>query len=356
MTNRENWIRMVRRERPQWIPIIIGVPPQFVFTYGVDEVWDVISRHPHVFPGARREDYDVDRSVLQPWERADIEHTDSWHVRWKTADDGVTGVAVDHPLESLEAIDEYLGKAPDPMDQDGWEHRDWSVIERQILGGAETGLAYGAGASLRHGHTLLTLEYICSLMTLSVAMAEDDPRLRRLIAAVEAFNLAIVEKYLSYGPDRIGYPEDLGSQQSTLISPEMFRSFIKPSYKRIMQPAVDNDVLIHMHSDGWILGIMDDLIECGVNILNVQDRVNGPAAVRDQIDRRIAIDLDIDRQDLSVFGSKAEIRDWIAECICTLAEPAGGLMLRFESRPPVTLDMLDTIAEEFERQSGIRDA
>ncbi len=355
MTNSENWIRMVKRAHPAWIPIIIGIPPQLVFEYGQDAVWELVSRHPFVFPGATRDDFSVDRSKLEPWERSDIVHVDSWGVHWQTTEDGMTGVAVHHPLESLDGIDDYLSSVPDPAIHNGWYACDWDAVEGRIARHLSDGGFFGAGASLRHGHTLLTLEYICGFTTLAVAMAEDDPRLRRLIDAVERFNLSIVERYLACKPERIGYPEDLGSQTNTLISPSMFRTFVKPSYQRLMRPAAEQGVLIHMHSDGWILSILDDLVECGVNILNVQDRVNGIRELRDAGAGRVAFDLDIDRQDLSVFGSHSQIREWIAECIGVLAEPEGGLMLRFEARPPVTLETLDLIAEEFERQSGIRD-
>lgn len=41
-------------------------------------------------------------------------------------------------------------------------------------------------------------------------------------------------------PDVMGYAEDLGMQNGPMISPDHFRKFIKPIYKRLMAPALQS--------------------------------------------------------------------------------------------------------------------
>jgi len=63
--------------------------------------------------------------------------------------------------------------------------------------------------------------------------------------------------------------DDLGTQTALIISPEMYRKFIKPCHKRIYDFIHKRtNAKIFMHSCGSIYEIIPDLIEVGVDILN----------------------------------------------------------------------------------------
>ena len=64
-------------------------------------------------------------------------------------------------------------------------------------------------------------------------------------------------------------------QVGPMLSPDFFKTYIKPSYQRIMQPARDAGIPIHMHSDGDIRLLVDGLVTDGVDVINLQDLVNG---------------------------------------------------------------------------------
>lgn len=84
-------------------------------------------------------------------------------------------------------------------------------------------------------------------------------------------------------------------QVGPMLSPGTFRKYIKPSYQRLMGPAREAGCMVHMHSDGDIRDLVDDLINCGVEIINLQDLVNGMDWIKEHLAGRICIDLDIDR-------------------------------------------------------------
>lgn len=68
--------------------------------------------------------------------------------------------------------------------------------------------------------------------------------------------------------DKIGYHEDMAYKNGSLISPEMFREFMTPYYKRIQD--ITNKYGIDMHvmdSDGDISELIPLWIECGINIV-----------------------------------------------------------------------------------------
>ena len=125
-------------------------------------------------------------------------------------------------------------------------------------------------------------------------MADGEPRLWQLVEMIEAHNEATVRCSLRRGAEWMGYPEDLGMQVGPMLSPEHLRKYIKPSYERLMKPARDAGCIIHMHSDGDVRDLVDDLVDSGVQVVNLQDLVNGIEWIRQRFKGKMCIDLDID--------------------------------------------------------------
>lgn len=63
--------------------------------------------------------------------------------------------------------------------------------------------------------------------------------------------------------------DDMGTQKSLIISPEMYRAKIKPRHRRLIEAIKSmTDMKVFFHSCGAIEPIIGDLIEIGVDILN----------------------------------------------------------------------------------------
>lgn len=202
---------------------------------------------------------------------------------------------------------------------------------------------------LPHGHTFLRLTDLCGYENVLVGMADEDELLMSLIERLEDYNCAFIDHYSKAGYDMIGYPEDLGMQVGPMISPELFRRFIKPSYKRLIKPAKDSGAIIHMHSDGDVRMLTDELLDCGVDVLNIQDLVNGIDWIRDKFFGRYAIDLDIDRQKITTFGSPADVEALVREEVTKLSSPAGGLMLSYGWYAGVPLENVRALMDAIEK-------
>jgi len=70
--------------------------------------------------------------------------------------------------------------------------------------------------------------------------------------------------------DALVVADDWGSQSDLLISPALWRQVFKPLYADYGKIARDNGKFFFFHSDGFILEIIEDLIETGVQALNLQ--------------------------------------------------------------------------------------
>ena len=204
-------------------------------------------------------------------------------------------------------------------------------------------------ADLRHGHTFLQLCDLRGYQNLIFDMADDDPRLGKLIMIVEEFNLALVEKYMELGIEWMSYPEDLGMQLGPMLSPKQFRKYIKPSYQRLIQPAIEAGCIVHMHSDGDIRTLANDLVNSGVQVINLQDLVNGVEWIAEQYAGKVCIDLDIDRQRITPHGTPDEIDALIREEVEKLGSKAGGLMMIYGLYPGVPLENVKAVMDAMEK-------
>jgi len=69
--------------------------------------------------------------------------------------------------------------------------------------------------------------------------------------------------------DIIKIGDDLGTQAGMLISPKMYREFIKPFHAEYIAFIKERtNAKVFFHTDGDVFDILDDLVEIGVDILN----------------------------------------------------------------------------------------
>jgi len=360
-----NTLQAIRFERPEHIPVVFWINPACWHHYPQEALFELMAAHPVLFPefgektnvsqassprseGETPSTRDAVIPELAPWERRGAPYTDVWGCVWETTDDGITGAVTRHPLADWDAMAHFA--PPDPGKADGMRGIDWSAVQRQARQIQAAG-RHCVG-SLEHGHAFLRLSYLRGYENLLFDMVDGDTRLAHLISMVEKFSLGIVERYLSLGVAMMCYPEDLGAQNGPMISPELFRRFIKPMYERLTSPARNAGCLVHMHSDGDIRDLANDLISSGVDALNLQDLVNGVDWIAANLKGRICIDLDIDRQHVTRFGAAEQIDALIRQEVQTLGSRQGGLMMIYGLYPGVPLENVKAVMDAMERYAG----
>ncbi len=346
MTPSENLRRAIRFEKPDWIPMEFHINGACWNHYPHDALQELMVEHPLLFPGYEPVDrVDPGHSPVQ---LKDHPYTDPWGCVWETMEDGITGSVHQHPLADWAAFETY--RPPDPEVTNGLVPIDWEQTAAEI--DATRARGEPATALLRHGHTFLQLVDIRGYENLTFDMIDGDPRLWRLIEMLEEFNLALVNRYIELGADFIAYPEDLGMQTGPMLSPDHFRTYIKPSYQRLMQPAREKGLIVHMHSDGDIRDLVDDIIDGGVEVINLQDLVNGIDWIAGKFAGKVCIDLDIDRQDITPRGTPEQVDALVREEVEKLSTPRGGLTMIYGLYPGVPLRNAKALMDAMERYAG----
>jgi hypothetical protein len=346
MTRRENVLRAIRFEQPERIPMSFHINAACWHHYEQAALQDLMASHPLLFPGYTRKPEVKPSYALVA--RKDQPYTDPWGCVWSTTDNGITGSVHHHPLADWAAFGTY--RAPDPEQTDGLLAVDWRATAARIEAARSRGDLIHLG--LYHGHTFLRLQDLRGYENLIFDMADEHPRLPALVQMVEQFNAAVVRKYLALRPDILGFPEDLGMQVGPMLSPENFRRYVKPSYERLIRPAREQGCIIHMHSDGDIRSLVHDIVLSGVQVINLQDLVNGIDWIAANFAGRVCIDLDIDRQQITARGTPAQIDALIREEVTKLASRRGGLMMIYGLYPGVPLANVKALMDAMEKYAG----
>ena len=331
-------------EKPDRIPMTFVVNDACWHHYPQEWLCEQMERHRYLFPG-----FKAPRLPYTPaygnCARASQPYRDDFGCVWHTADDGIVGVVKEHPLSDWSQWEDYTFPDPSvcmgigPVD---WDEEASALREKRERDGF-------APAGLRHGHTFLQLCDIRGYEDLLADMQEGEPLLDKLIEGVEAFNTGILERYLAIGVDMFSLPEDLGMQTGPMLSPAMFRRYIKPVYRRMMDAVRRAGAAVHMHSDGDIRLLADDLTESGVSVLNLQDLVNGIGWIRNRFRGKVCIELDIDRQKVTPYGTPEQVDELIRTEIKELACPDGGLMRIYGLYPGVPMKNAEALMDAMER-------
>ncbi|HAL15616.1 MAG TPA: hypothetical protein DCP32_02335 [Anaerolineaceae bacterium] len=131
--------------------------------------------------------------------------------------------------------------------------------------------------------------------------------------------------------DIIKIGDDLGTQESLLISPKMYREFLKPIHADFISFIKQRSkAKVFFHTDGDVFNLIEDFIEIGVDILNpIQTsagRMSNLAELKARYGRRIVFCGGIDTQRILPTGTPAEVRDEVKRVIQVLGE-GGDYML-----------------------------
>ena len=156
--------------------------------------------------------------------------------------------------------------------------------------------------------------------------------------------------------DIIKIGDDLGTQESLLISPEMYRQILKPihdDYIRFIRER--SDAKVFFHTDGDVFPLIDDFVEIGIDILNPIQTSAGKMANLGELKRRygdrIVFCGGIDTQDLLPNGSPGDVRREVRRVMQILG-PGGGYMVAavhtiMNDVPPENVLAMADAVEEF---------
>jgi uroporphyrinogen decarboxylase len=208
-----------------------------------------------------------------------------------------------YPLERAQTIEE-LAEFPWPDFTPAWRHKH---LEQQVaeLHAAEWFVAGGVGHIWETAWQMTRMEKLMRDMVLRPELAAfvfDQITDDRAFAS---------RRFAEAGCDMIHCGDDVGMQDRLMMSPKMWREWLKPRWRRVIKTAkdVNPEILAWYHSDGDVREIIEDLIEIGFDILNpVQPECMDPAALKRHYGDRLAFWGCIGTQTTMPFGTPDDVR------------------------------------------------
>jgi len=153
--------------------------------------------------------------------------------------------------------------------------------------------------------------------------------------------------------DVVKVADDLGAQNSLLISPQLYRELVKPRHEKLFRFIKENtNCRILLHCDGAIDEIIPDLIEIGIDALNpIQPTVKGmePEILKKKYGDRLTFwGGGIDTQSTLVFASPEEVKNEVKRRVNILKKGGGFVFCQVHNiQPDVPLDNIIAMYEGF---------
>ena len=189
------------------------------------------------------------------------------------------------------------------------------------------------------------------LTELLLDTAEDPEWVQEMAEAYTTLLLDVLARSLAEGmrPDGVFLCEDLGMKTGPLMAPAGWRKILKPSLQRIGAFLEDEGIRFWLHTDGNVMSLLDDLVDCGVRVLNPLEVRAGMDihAVRKRFGKRLACFGNLDAQAMS---GPIEVLQKELRLKVPLAREGGFILHSDHSCPPaVTLDRYRWILDEARR-------
>ena len=247
-----------------------------------------------------------------------------------------------HSIDDWSKLDEFIAKLPNPttdpqIDRLKAEAERLHAADRYVLFGWWR-LFFERPWGIRGMQNLLLDYYL------------HPEEVHRLHDALCTLYCGYLERAVAeLQPAGFWTSDDLGHQRSLFMSPDTFRGFLKPYYRRVGQVTRRHGLHWWLHSCGNNTLVMDDLIETGVNVFHpVQKGTMDEAAVARQFGDRLTFLVGFDVQHILPEGTPEEVRQEVRSLIDTFDRPDGGMCLAAGNGilPDTPLENIQAFLEE----------
>lgn len=224
---KENMLRVLTRRDPEYVPY---------------RQW------PRYIPGMEL--------ISSPGALSPTTGKDIWGVGWTSAGNKWESYPDLHPCVSASEVANIV--FPDSEKMVAGLTEQLSSVDRD----SALVIVHQPRGLFERSHLLLGME------DLMVAMKESPEELSTFYNRLADYYIQLARIHCDMGLDGLRVTDDYGMQKALLISPDMWRHFIKPAMARWIKAYKQNGKFFFLHSCGYITPIMDDLVEIGIDMID----------------------------------------------------------------------------------------
>ncbi len=174
-----------------------------------------------------------------------------------------------------------------------------------------------------------TAWYLRGMENLMMDMMGDDDIAASLLERVTEMSIQRALLYAGAGVDILFLGDDIGMQQSIMMSGKLYKTWLQPRLKRVIHAAkqAKPGLLVFYHSCGYIEPFIPDLIDAGIDVLNpVQPECMDFKKLHGLYGDVLSFHGCIGTQTTMPFGTPQEVKDRVKACL-DIAGPKGGLFV-----------------------------
>jgi uroporphyrinogen decarboxylase len=255
-------------------------------------------------------------------EGAASEVTDDWGIKWRIIDN--LPWYVDGSLKTPEDFENF--NPPDPDDQ------KWFASAEGVVKLVKGDMAV---ATLVEG-PFTRVWYLTGLPTFMKALYMSPKSLRNLIEKMTKFQIELGKGYIDRGVDVIWLDEDLGDVKGPLIRPALFREYIAPSLRQMVNAFKAKGARTLIHSDGNVMAFIEDFIGMGIDGLHPLERTANMSLslIKERYGDKLTLIGNVNAKTVLQDGPLEAIENQVKECIRDGAKGGGYILASDHSIHP----------------------
>lgn len=259
---------------------------------------------------------------------------DEWGCVWETL--GFTlGEVKEHPLADWSNFDIWKEKMPDFGKIERYSHAK-SIREQNpdkyVVGAM--GLMMNLIYNLRGMENFFTDLYL------------EREKLDTLIDIIYRSAFDQIDRYAQAGLDGVIVWEDWGLQDRLMMSPGLWRNVFKEKMRKMVEYIHSKNMHYILHCCGYILDIFDDLVEIGIDVIQLDQQKQMGIAQLKKYAGRICFFNPADISFLSNNNDLEAIRNYCVDMAENLSTDNGGFMYKLYGMPKSCEISVEALIEE----------
>ena len=282
MKAKENIIRTIRRDNPEWIPYR----------------------------------YDGGLTMLLPQVVScpKAGGLDDWGVHWLRAPAEESSYPEGRPVLTIDEVDEF--EAPEA----NWERVTTELRQQVVRLSAEDTLIIAKNELTLFDRVRLLL----GTEEFMMAIVLYPEQLHALFDKVMVYQRQLTRAVVSSGVAGIRFTDDWGMQESLWIRPEQWRAFVRPRLGELYGIVKQGGSFVFQHSCGHIEEILPDLIELGLDVIDpCQPRSNDIFRWKREYGHHLSFMGGLDTQGYLSLGTPEEVKSAVKEVVSVMGRGGG---------------------------------
>lgn len=328
MTPRENLLSLLRKQGCEWIPCEFffckSLEDKFHERFGADQNYmDYFKIPMRRLPDLVPDDDDRSRFLKYhvPENHIQLSELDEWGIGHRATPTSMHMTEMFCPMRDAEEVEE-LEEYPLPT----YSAKNNPHLREQAEALHQRGLVSIGNMQCTIWETSW---YIRGMEPLMMDMLSDEDMAQAVFDKVLNMSLQRASLYAEAGVDILYLGDDVGMQQSLMMSEDTYVEWIKPRLAKVIQRAkeIKPDIIVFYHSCGYVEPLIPHLIEAGIDVLNpVQPECTDFEEIFRKYGDQVAFHGTIGTQSTMPFGTPADVKAAVKRNL-DIAGPKGGLLV-----------------------------